>query len=71
MTADVTGVQVKGASGRVLTAKAMDAHNTVDAAGGREAGGVQRQEIGREAGAASAAEIGGGGRAAVMSVAPA
>jgi alpha-N-arabinofuranosidase len=31
VTADVTGVQVKGASGRVLTAKAMDAHNTVDA----------------------------------------
>jgi len=31
VTADVTGAQVKGASGRVLTAKAMDAHNTVDA----------------------------------------
>ena len=31
VTANVTGAQVKGASGRVLTAKAMDAHNTVDA----------------------------------------
>jgi alpha-N-arabinofuranosidase len=31
VTADVSGAQVKGASGRVLTAKAMDAHNTVDA----------------------------------------
>ena len=31
VTADVTGAQVKGATGRVLTAKAMDAHNTVDA----------------------------------------
>ncbi len=31
VTADVTGAQAKGASGRVLTAKAMDAHNTVDA----------------------------------------
>jgi alpha-N-arabinofuranosidase len=27
----VSGAQVKSAAGRVLTAKAMDAHNTVDA----------------------------------------
>lgn len=31
VTADVTGAPVKGASGRVLTANAMDAHNTVEA----------------------------------------
>lgn len=31
VTTDVSGTQVKGASGRVLTAAAMDAHNTVDA----------------------------------------
>jgi alpha-N-arabinofuranosidase len=31
VTTDVSGAQVKGAAGRVLTAKAMDAHNTVDA----------------------------------------
>lgn len=30
VTADVTGAQVKGASGSVLTARAMDAHNTVE-----------------------------------------
>ena len=31
VTANVNGAQVSGASGRVLTAKAMDAHNTFDA----------------------------------------
>jgi alpha-N-arabinofuranosidase len=31
VTVDVTGVQAKGAAGKVLTAKAMDAHNTFDA----------------------------------------
>ncbi|HET9862958.1 MAG TPA: alpha-L-arabinofuranosidase C-terminal domain-containing protein, partial [Steroidobacteraceae bacterium] len=31
VTADVTGAQVKSATGRVLTATAMDAHNTTDA----------------------------------------